>query len=109
MASYRFTEQSFDAIALYCQLRDTFADHKTNTQFSYFVWYPCKDKQPGRHATSLLPYPLKLTAFAQAQRTVKCHNSLLLNGKLPTPFGAASFQNTTAIAGRHAFHKTMFA
>ena len=66
MAAYRFAEQSFDAVALYCQFGDTFANHKTNTQPSDFVWYPCKDKQPGRYAMPLLPYPLKLTTFAQA-------------------------------------------
>ena len=63
---YRFTEQAFDMITFYCKLRDTFADHEANTQFCYFIWYPCKDKQPRRYTTSLLPDPLKLTTFAQA-------------------------------------------
>jgi len=64
--AYRFTKQPFDIITFHGPFRDTLADHKTNTQSSNVVWYPCKDKQPGRHAPSLLPYPLKLTTFMQA-------------------------------------------
>src|SRR5260370_39131965 len=33
---------------------------------------------------------------------------LLLNCKSPAPFGAARFQNTTTVAGRHTFHKAVF-
>ena len=33
---------------------------------------------------------------------------ILLNCKSPASFGAARFQNTTTVAGRHALHKTMF-
>ncbi len=123
-------EQSFHKITFDGQLRDTFTDHEADARTTCIVGSPCKDKQPGRKMASLLPHSLELTTFPQSRCTSKRHKISTqapgidrgntrpgqpkpartgLDSQLPAPLGAASFQHAPTVAGRHTFHKTMYA